>query len=95
MLNPIKISALCPTRGRPEQMEKLTVSLFETASDKNSIELIFYIDDDDFSSKNKAIELSQDYNILFIIGKRIVLSQMWNECFKVSSGEILFTAETT
>ena len=43
------ISILCPTRGRPEFMERLVQSAIET-SEWNNYEFIFYIDDDDQDS---------------------------------------------
>jgi cellulose synthase/poly-beta-1,6-N-acetylglucosamine synthase-like glycosyltransferase len=89
-MNDVKISALCPTRKRPQNMERLTESLFSLASDPDAIEIIFYIDSDDEESLSKCLELEQKYNVRHIVGPRIVLSEMWNECWKVSKGDILF-----
>lgn len=86
----IKISALCPTRKRPENMERLASSMFTLAENPNEIELIFYIDSDDEESLDKALEMKEQYNVRHIVGPRIVLSEMWNECWKVSTGDLLF-----
>ena len=88
----MKFSALCPTRKRPHFMENLAESIFSTVSDKNIVELVFYIDDDDTSSIEKAKELSEKFNIQFIVGPRGDgnLSQFWNECYKICKGDYLF-----
>ena len=79
------ISVLCPTRGRPSNMLRLAESIFSMASSKGEVELIFYIDEDDTVSKEKAEELVLRYPIKYMVGPRIVLSQMWNECYKLAS----------
>ena len=41
------ISILVPTRGRPESVFRLIKSINETASRKDMVEIIFYVDNDD------------------------------------------------
>jgi len=82
------ISLLVPTRNRPSGMERLCNSAFSKAEDSNSVEIVFYIDNDDKRSRDKALELQKNYNIKFIIGERIVLSNMWNECYRKATGPI-------
>ncbi len=89
-MNNIKFSVLCPTRNRPTNMDKLSESIFSLAKNPKEIEIVFYIDSDDDRSLAKAIELEEKYNIQHIIGERIVLSQMWNECYNICKGEYLF-----
>jgi len=89
-----KISALVPTRGRINTThgnfpEKLIKSAEETADDFEAVEFVFYIDDDDEESREYFENLNYK-NVKFITGERIVLSEMWNECYKASSGNILF-----
>jgi hypothetical protein len=76
----MKISILCPTRGRPENVNRLMASLEATSAAMP--EVVFYIDDDD------AVP-----GILpgckIIRGPRIKMSQMWNKCAEAASGEIL------
>lgn len=87
----MKISVLCPTRKRPQNMHKLCSSLYDTADNPQQIELIFYIDSDDEQSVSMFDLLDSKYeNISYVSGERIVLSQMWNECWKVAKGEIYF-----
>lgn len=83
----MKISILVPTRKRILSVQELIKTIFLTAFDINNIEVIFYIDEDDKESKEM-------FNFLFptiklVIGPRIILSQCWNECYKISTGDIL------
>lgn len=78
------ISVLCPTRARPGNMRRLVESGLKTAHYPNSIEFIFYIDEDDQASKDTADSLPCKN----IIGPRIVLSQMWNACAAVAQGPL-------
>lgn len=83
-----KISILCPTRNRPEGINSLVTSAKETAHEFSDLEFVFYIDEDDKVSI-PAIEQLNLNNIKYVVGSRIVLSQMWNECYYISSGDIL------
>jgi len=81
------ISICCPTRKRPNQMSRLWNSMINTAYSLSNIELIFYIDNDDQDSIQKYEQMRSD-QIRVVIGERILLSQMWNECQKMARGEI-------
>jgi hypothetical protein len=89
-----KISALVPTRNRintsqgnfPDQLIK---SAEETCDDFDAVEFVFYIDDDDEDSKEYFENLDYE-NVKYVCGERIVLSEMWNSCYKNSTGDILF-----
>lgn len=78
-----RVSLLCPTRGRPENMRRFVESAQETAD--HPVEVVFYVDDDDPASAEVAIELGADFKV----GPRIVLSEMWNRCFKLAEGDVL------
>lgn len=82
----MKISILCPTRGRPENIKRLLDSLRETSTVMP--ETVFYVDDDDASFPNAA----WTPNVQIVNGPRIKMSQMWNECAKTATGEILMIA---
>jgi len=84
------ISILVPTRGRPKNMQTLLDSIKDTSRNFNQVEIIFYIDNDDRDSIDKIKNLVKQYgeNIKYTIGQRIVLSQMWNKCFDLASGNI-------
>lgn len=85
---PLKtFSLLCPTRGRPTEIHRLYQSIIDTADKPEEIELVLYIDDDDRSYD--GVEFNGKVSVQFVPGARIVLSQMWNECYKVSKGDIL------
>jgi len=86
------ISILCPTRKRPDNMTRLYQSILDTAANSKAIELIFYIDTDDHESLARAGRMSaylKDIKVTYIKGARILLSQMWNKCYGISSGQII------
>lgn len=83
------ISLLCPTRGRPENVNRLLKSIFETA---NQIpEILFRVDDDDKST----FEPQPDYSpekcgfVKLFIGPRITHSDYWNVLALRAKGDIL------
>lgn len=82
----MNISILCPTRKRVQSVERLIISALETASSPELIEFVFYVDEDDLETRDF---LKDKNNINTIGGERIVLSQMWNECSKVASSDIM------
>lgn len=84
----MKISLLCPTRNRPAAMKRLWDSARETADDKENLEIVFYMDNDDVHSVSQ-FEKMDSPQTLGILGERIVLSKMWNECSKIATGEVL------
>lgn len=64
-------------------------SVIETRAFEDEIEFVVYQDSDD-ETRERYIKAP---NIKYIIGDRIVLSQMWNECYKaVENPEILMHA---
>jgi hypothetical protein len=95
------ISILVPTRKRPGNMERLWQSAIKTAESPSDIEIVFYIDDDDSASIGKFGDIGFDKRIKAVIGDRILLSNMWNECYKQATGpyyqhccdEIVFRTE--
>jgi glycosyl transferase/beta-hydroxylase protein BlmF len=54
-------------------------------ADGKDFEFIFYLDDDALETSLPA-EMKE---LHAVVGSRIVLSQMWNECAKVARGDIL------
>ena len=86
----MKISWIVPTRNRPDGMNLFVNSVFESASNPDSVEIVFYIDNDDLPSKERADKLKEKYNINYIFGKRIFQSQTINECCKLAKGDIFF-----
>ncbi|MBV9179882.1 MAG: glycosyltransferase family 2 protein [Acidobacteria bacterium] len=83
----MKISILCPTRGRPENIKRLIDSLLETSTVMP--EIVLYRDLDDCTP---GPEFWKGVEIKNVLGPRITLSKMWNRCAEVSTGEILMHA---
>lgn len=87
----MKLSILCPTRGRPGNMFRLVESAFETAENPRNLEIIFYMDEDDFES-HQALNILRESHLEKVkgaIGPRVVLSEMWNVCYEKSQGDVL------
>jgi len=71
------ISILCPTRGRPESMQRMVTSARKTATMPDDLEFVFYIDEDDMAS----YEMAERLDVKAVVGPRIILSEMWNACW--------------
>ncbi len=85
------ISLLCPTRGRPDFMEKMYSSAWYYAKRPQDMEVIWYIDDDDDASIQRFNDIKTvDHRTRYaaVIGPRICLSETWNKCFERASGDI-------
>lgn len=96
----VGISILVPTRGRPANMTRLVESAFTRAAYPETIEVIFYIDDDDHESVDEARRLNvhlferfagtmSGAPIKYVKGPRIVLSEMWNECARQAYFDVM------
>lgn len=86
------IDLLIPTRGRPDRIKKLLNSIEQTVDNKENVSVYLYCDNDDSEDAlNYVRKCSCDFyiNIKHVIGPRIVLSQCWNELWKISSGDII------
>jgi len=79
----IDISLLLPTRQRPEQLKRFYESAMDTADKPFNIEVVVYIDKDDRSYDTLRLP-----RMAKIKGERIVLSEMWNRCWKIAKGDI-------
>ena len=88
----IKISILCPSRGRPKNLERLIVSAREKASKPDEIEFLFYIDDDDTTFTDFNFKKYIDFNCKIIHGKRMWISVAHNFLYSQASGEIIMAA---
>jgi len=88
--NSDKISIIIPTRKRPNNIERLFNSLINTADEPNNLEICLYLDDDDVDTINYiSNKYINDNRVLYFVGPRIVLSQMWNEAYKLATGNII------
>jgi hypothetical protein len=68
------ISILCPTRNRAEQLRRMVRSA-ESMAD-GPIEFVLYCDNDAWPPDS----VTDKDNVRTLIGPRITLSKMWNEC---------------
>jgi hypothetical protein len=77
------ISVLVPTRGRPHNMRRMVDS--GRATSVGPVEYVFYVDNDDPESASMASTLYEEgHDVAWTTGERVVLSQMWNECFYIA-----------
>lgn len=81
------ISLLVPSRGRPANIERLYLSARATHLAAGSFELIVRLDEDD-PSLDAYPALGSI--VRYITGPRVVLSEMWNECWRQARGEIFW-----
>jgi|688.fasta_scaffold145857_1 hypothetical protein len=80
-----RISILCPTRMRPENVIRLVNSARSRARNPNLLEFIFYVDFDDNSFPDIA-------DVVVIRGPRIWISLAHNAIYTHAKGEFLMTA---
>ena len=84
-----KISILCPTRERPEQVIRLIESVLANATNPNLVEILLYFDLDDMS----IIDIDQYRNTVKVFrGPRTWISNAQNFLYCHAEGEILMTA---
>lgn len=93
------ISLLCPTRGRAAQAMRLALSVVQTASQPERIELLFYVDSNDPEkvTYEKALQqhksqLDRLRRCLVVVAEPIGISKAWNILAAVSQGSLLVMA---
>lgn len=84
----MKISLLCPTRKRPNFMKKLWESAYNLAEQKDDLEIVFYIDDDDIDSIEMYKTMGKNCKAIIDDRGDGNLSAMWNRCQEMADGEI-------
>jgi glycosyl transferase/beta-hydroxylase protein BlmF len=84
-----KISILCPSRERPDQVIRLIESIFENALAPDTVEILFYIDHDDetFPNLNRFGQSTRVFR-----GPRTWISNAHNFLYSHCEGEIVMTA---
>jgi hypothetical protein len=80
------ISLLVPSRGRPQQLSALWWTAMDTAADPDDIEMVVRLDDDDPSYDELCAAPRE--RVTFVVGPRLVLSELWNEAWRVARGDI-------
>jgi hypothetical protein len=66
-------------------MRRLVDSALAMAASPGEIQFVFYLDNDD----EPSWVMANDLDVTWMVGPRIVLSQMWNECFKLAHHDIV------
>ena len=96
MVNNMIKSILTPTRNRPNNCERFIKSIYNTCSNRNSVELLFYVDDDDPAldsylslDKHCQTEYPDFYRIQFIKGEPKSVSISWNDLASKCFGDVL------
>lgn len=83
-----RISILCPTRGRPDNVRRLVESADATAS--GPVQFVFYVDHDDTCGPpERPPGVSDKIQAHVTQGPRIVLSEMWNECAQCAAADVM------
>lgn len=80
------ISILLPTRGRPDGVRRLVDSLYQTTS--TDVELCVYLDEDDRTRDKTKQVLAAEGRVTWVEGPRVVLSEMWNRCWELATGDV-------
>lgn len=84
------LSILCPTRNRPAELTRMVRSVCDTTSGLGAVEILFYVDDDDQLSVPaiEKLQLTESVSVGYKIGKRMTLTQCWNELLPQAKGEL-------
>lgn len=80
------IDILVPSYQRPKRLEQMILSCHDTAINPGNIRFYVYLD---FSDDTAQYIDGYGELVTFIIGQKKILSQCWNDLYKISSGEIL------
>lgn len=81
------ISLLVPSRGRPDQLIEMWHTAIETADDVDDLEMIIRVDEDDHSYDFLRSRGARG-QIRWVAGPRILMSDLWNETWKIARGDI-------
>jgi glycosyltransferase involved in cell wall biosynthesis len=84
------ISILIPSRGRPALLKRMVDSVRSTAREK--VEIVCRIDHDDPAYNGYSELAGRGVIDKLLVGKRIVMSDLWNDCSRVATGEIQLLA---
>jgi len=84
----MKISLLCPSRGRPDDLARFYNFAFGLAAERKQLELVVRVDDDDPAIEGYQMIAYWDFATLLVGPRNVNLSQLWNECHAVASGEL-------
>lgn len=80
------ISVLLPTRGRPNNVERLLRSIEDTTT--TDVDVIVYVDNDD-PTRERTVEHVFNFGGRVVDGSRVVLSEMWNRCYEHATTDVV------
>lgn len=78
---------LCPSRARPDDLRRLCTSINTTAKNKDKVEILAYLDQDDLDTNEE--EFKDIDNLRFFRGPRVWMSHAQNFLYCQSKGEII------
>lgn len=84
----MKISLICGSRNRPQMLMEMIRSFNSLAKNKDDIEFLIYVDNDDNNTLNIVEEIGG--NVRAIVGPRVILGKICNKIFPHTTGELLF-----
>jgi hypothetical protein len=79
------ITLLVPTRARPDNVRRLLASVDDTAH--GDVDAYFYVDEDD-PTLAETTQVVHDWGGTSVVGPRIVLSEMWNRCWREAEPDV-------
>ncbi len=100
-----KIALLCPARGRPQYLFPHLISIAETVTAPDRLELFFYVDRDDPCVDDYLAVFAQGrgmgLDVIGIVGDRIgtpkainvMAGQSAGDCLMISNDDLLFTTK--
>ncbi len=83
----MKISILVPSRQRRNSLMQMYNSAMDMADNPRDVEVVVYADEDDTQYNDMGF-----LRMKVLRGPRIVLSEMWNACWKQAKGEYFLHA---
>ena len=83
----IFISILVPTKNRIHNIDRLISTSLSKARNPSKIEIIFYVDNDDYTSQQHINSLKNDNIFWTTSEQKVLFSDMWNYAFLKSRGE--------
>lgn len=86
------ITILLPTKKRPNNVIRFVDNVLATANNPQDIEICYYLDDDDSISISGINYSAEHINTQAIQGNLKLGSQMYNELYRIASGEIFMIA---
>ena len=86
------ITILLPTKKRPNNVIRFVDNVLATAENPSDIEICYYLDDDDSLSLPGVQYSAERINTQAIQGNLKIGSQIYNELYRIASGEIFLLA---